>query len=540
MRPVKGHDYFFMVGDVRPPVCEALNVTQSVKWHDRGEKVDPSNRIEPRSSGESMRRFTAMTAVVAFLAAAPLASGAAPLPSSGRVSGDQARAAHSSSSLPAGYQDVSLPNGESSVNVCSYAVPAGTAHCDAEVRSDESALTEQPVGGWAPSSDTPSDSSSATIGDDGAYSPAYLQSAYNIASAERRVNGGGAGQIVGIVDAYDDPNLAGDLAEYRSFFGLSACTDGTVSTSSTGCVFEKVNESGETSHLPSPNSSWALETSLDVEMVSAICPSCQILVVEANSATTADLGTSVNTAVTIGADVVSNSYGGSEYSTENADSTSYYDHPGVPIVVASGDDGYGVEFPAASPDVVAVGGTSLTQNTDTGTRDGSETVWNGAGAGCSTDEAKPSWQHDTGCAKRTVADVSADADPSTGVWVYDTYDNSDSTELGGVPDFTIVGGTSVATPIVSSMFALAGNSLGSSAYPASYLYNDPDALYPVTSGSDGSCGTYLCNAADSQNGYNGPTGLGTPGGSPNSVAAFSASSAPVPRRSTQPRPAMPR
>ena len=437
-----------------------------------------------------MRKFTAMTAVVAFVLAVPLAAGAALLPSSGRASDNPVRAAHSSGSLPAGYQELSLPNGESSVNVCSFAVPAGTAHCDADIRSDAAALSEQPARGWAPPSDTPSDGSSATIGDDGAYSPAFLQSAYNIASAAA-VNGGGVGQIVGIVDAGGDPNLASDLAYYRSFFGLSACTDGTVSTSSTGCVFEQVNESGDASPLPSPNGSWPLEMSLDVEMVSAICPSCQILVVEASSALTDDLGTSVNTAVTMGADVVSNSYGGSEYSTENADSNSYYNHAGVPIVVASGDNGYGVEFPAASPDVVAVGGTTLTQNTDTGTRDGSETVWSDAGAGCSAYEAKLSWQHDTGCAKRTVADVSADANPSTGVWVYDTYDNSDSTESDGTPDFTIIGGTSVATPIISSMFALAGNPLGASTYPASYLYNDPDALYPVTSGSDGSCGTYL-------------------------------------------------
>jgi subtilase family serine protease len=349
------------------------------------------------------------------------------------------------------------------------------------------------------------------LGNDGAYDPSYLQSAYDVASASA-VNGGGAGQTVAIIDAYDDPNVASDLSYYRSFFGLPLCPTGTISSSATGCVFEKVDQSGSTAPLPSGNSSWGVEISLDVEMVSAICPKCQILLVEANSASISDLGTAVDEAVQLSANVVSNSYGSSEYSSEPTDSTHYYDHPGVAIVASSGDSGYGVEFPAASPDVTAVGGTSLTQLTNTGTRDGSETAWSGAGAGCSAYEPKPSWQKDTGCTNRTVADVSAVADPNTGVWVYDSYGNS---------GWAVYGGTSVAAPIISSFYALAGNHLGSPNFPASYLYNSPSSLYGVTSGSDGACGTYLCNAADSVvNGYNGPTGLGTPGGSPNSLAAF--------------------
>ncbi len=393
--------------------------------------------------------------------------------------------------------------GEADANVCSYAVPAGYAHCNVHIRIDSKARSERPARRARPSS---------TLGDNGAYDPSYLQSAYDVASAAA-ADGGGVGQIVALVDAYNDPNIAGDLAYYRSYFGLPACAAGTVSAGATSCVFEKVSQTGSTSSYPSGNSSWGVEESLDVEMVSAICPNCQILLVEANSNSLSDLGAAVNEAVSLGANVVSNSYGGSEYSSETSDSLTYYDHPGVAVVASSGDNGYGVEFPAASPYVTAVGGTSLTQLTNTGTRDGSETAWSGAGAGCSAYEPKPSWQKDTGCANRTVADVSAVADPNTGVWVYDTYGNS---------GWAIYGGTSVASPIIASFYALAANPLSSGGVPAAYAYASPSVLYDVTSGSDGSCSaTYLCTAVA---GYDGPTGLGTPGGSPNSMAAFVASS----------------
>jgi len=410
-------------------------------------------------------------------------------------------------SLGGGFFEHQGVNGETDVNVCSFAVPAGTAHCDTHVRTDPWAKRARPArgGGASPGS---------TLGNNGAYDPSYLQSAYNVASAAA-ASGGGAGQTVAIVDANSDPNVVSDLASYRSFFGLPSCPTGTISPSNKSCMFDVVNEFGNSSPLPQGDTGWGVEMSLDVEMVSAICPNCQILLVEANSASISDLGTAVNEAVALGADAVSNSYGSSEYSGETNDSTNYYDHPGVAVVASSGDSGFGVEFPAASSYVTAVGGTSLTQLTNSGTRNGSETAWSGAGAGCSAYVAKPAWQHDAGCAKRTVADVSAVADPNTGVWVYDTYGNS---------GWAIYGGTSVASPIIASFYALAGNKLGSANYPASYLYSSPGALYAVTSGSDGSCGTYLCNAADSQNGYNGPTGLGTPGGSPNGIVAFSAPS----------------
>jgi len=394
--------------------------------------------------------------------------------------------------------------GESDANVCSTAVPAGEAHCDLDIRIDSRARSQRPAHRARQSS---------VLGNNGAYDPSYLQSAYNVASAVA-ADGGGAGEIVAIVDAYDDPNVASDVSYYRSFFGLPGCPAGTVSPAATGCVFEKVSQTGSTTAYPTSNSSWAAEAALDVEMVSAVCAKCQILLVEANSDSLADLGAAVNEAVYLGAAVVSNSYGGNEYSSEHADSLNYYDHPGVAVVASAGDDGYGVEFPAASPYVTAVGGTSLTQLDSSGTRDGSETAWSGGGGGCSAYESKPSWQSDTGCPRRAVADVSAVADPNTGVWMYDTYGNS---------GWAIYGGTSVAAPVIASFYALGGNLPSSTGTPVSNAYANSSALYDVTSGSDGSCSpAYLCTAGA---GYDGPTGLGTPGQSPDSLAAFLATAA---------------
>ena len=323
----------------------------------------------------------------------------------------------------------------------------------------------------------------------GGYGPSDLASAYKLPTSN------GAGKTVAIVDAYDDPNAASDLSAYRSQFGLPACTTGN------GC-FRKVNQNGATSPLPSANSGWAGEIALDIEMVSATCPQCKILLVEASSPTTGNLGTAVNTAVSMGAIAVSNSYGGPESSSDPTSSTNYYRHPGVAITVSSGDNGYGVEFPASSPYVTAVGGTSL--HTASNSRGWTETVWNGAGSGCSRYETKPSFQHDSGCARRTVADVSAVADPNTGVAVYDSY---------GSGGWTVFGGTSVSSPIIASVYALA-TSANSGDYPNSYPYAHTTSLFDVTSGSNGSCsGSYLCTGTT---GYDGPTGLGTPNG----VAAF--------------------
>ncbi|HTI21358.1 MAG TPA: peptidase S8, partial [Kutzneria sp.] len=248
------------------------------------------------------------------------------------------------------------------------------------------------------------------------------------------------------------------------------------------------------------NGGWAQEISLDLDMASAICPKCNVLLVEASSASLTNLGAAVNTAVRLGANAVSNSYGGSESSSETSSEGTYYNHPGVAITASSGDGGYGVEFPAASRYVTAVGGTSLTKASNS--RGWSETAWSGAGSGCSGYVQKPSWQTDSGCARRTVADVSAVADPNTGVAVYD------STSYQGRKGWLVFGGTSVASPIIGSIYALAGNA--SSLNYASSIYSHTSALYDVSGGSNGSCGgTYLCTAVS---GYDGPTGLGTPNG----------------------------
>jgi len=372
-------------------------------------------------------------------------------------------------------------NSEQDVRSCAASPAPGFAACHAHVRIDAVARSERPARPGAKQSAT-------TIGNNGAYDPAYLRSAYNLNAY------GGAGLTVAIVDAYDDPNAAADLAQYRAHFGLPAAS------------FTKVDQRGGTAY-PIADKGWAEEISLDLDMVSAICPNCGILLVEADDNSMANLGAAVNRAVAMGAAAVSNSYGGGEYGSEASDSSAYYDHPGVVVTVSSGDNGYGVEFPAASNTVTAVGGTTLKQSTNTGTRNATETAWSGAGSGCSADMPKPSWQKDSGCSRRTVADVSAVADPNTGVWVYDTY--------GGDPGWMIFGGTSVASPIVASVYALAGHA-GANDTPASYPYADTAALFDITSGSNGSCGSsYLCTA---KAGYDGPTGLGTPNG----TGAFSA------------------
>ncbi|MCX4745436.1 putative Ig domain-containing protein [Kitasatospora sp. NBC_01287] len=325
------------------------------------------------------------------------------------------------------------------------------------------------------------------------YGPSDLSSAYALPS------GAGGGQTVAIVDAQDDPNAESDLATYRSTYGLPACT------TANGC-FKKIAEDGSTNY-PTGDTGWAGEISLDVDMVSAVCPNCHILLVEATSANMDDLGTAVNQAVSQGAKFVSNSYGGSEDSTDTSSDSSYFNHPGVAITVSSGDEAYGAEYPAASQYVTAVGGTSLSKASNS--RGWSESVWStssteGGGSGCSAYDAKPSWQKDTGCSKRTIADVSAVADPATGVAVYQTYGGS---------GWDVYGGTSASSPIIASVYALAGTPAAGS-YPSSYPYAHTSNLNDVTTGNNGTCSpTYLCTAGP---GYDGPTGLGTPAG----TAAF--------------------
>ena len=323
-----------------------------------------------------------------------------------------------------------------------------------------------------------------------------MQAAYALSTAS---SSAGSGQTVAIVDAYDDPNAVSDVSVYRNTYGLGGC----VVVAATGCNFTnggaitKVNQNGAQGGYPTANSSWGQEISLDLDMVSAVCPNCHILLVEANTNSFSNLAAAVNEAAALGATEISNSYGGGESSGQTSDTS--YDHPGIAITVSSGDAGYGVQYPASSPYVTAVGGTSLTQ--DGSTRGWAETAWSGAGSGCSAYEPKPSWQTDGGCARRSVADVSADADPNTGVNVYDTFGHGST--------WLVFGGTSVASPIIASVYALAGN--GATAVSGSYPYSHHAAsqINDVTSGTNGSCGSYLCTAGP---GYDGPTGWGSPNG----------------------------
>jgi subtilase family serine protease len=329
------------------------------------------------------------------------------------------------------------------------------------------------------------------------YGPSDLRSAYNLPA------NGGSGQTVAVIDADDDPDAASDLATYRQQYGLPACT------TSNGC-FRKVSSNGSSTSLPTKASAdQGAEDSLDLDLVSAIAPDAHIILVEASGGGVSNMGAAVNEAVKLGAKIVSNSYIWKQTSSDPTYDKDYYDHPGVAMVAGSGDWDYqwGVGYPASSPYVTAVGGTSLVKASNS--RGWNETVWNtkageGTGSGCSAYEAKPSWQKDTGCTKRTEADVSASADPDHGEAVYDSYQEN---------GWGVYGGTSAATPIIAGVYADAGTPTAGSD-PASFPYADPSALNDVTSGNNGSCSpAYLCTA---EVGYDGPTGLGTPNG----TAAF--------------------
>jgi subtilase family serine protease len=453
-----------------------------------------------------------------------------------------------------------------------------------------------------------------TTGPGSGLSPADIASAYGLT--------GGTSGTVAIATAYSDPNLEADLAVYRSTFGLPVC--GTAD----GCL-AIVGQDGSAT-LPEADSGWAQETSLDVDAVSAACPGCRILVVDADSDQLSHLGAAVNTAVRLGADAVSASWGDTEWRSWSSTSSTYFTHPGVPIVAATGDSGYGgAVFPAALPNVIAVGGTTLTGTAaSSGTasamqaltvHDGTvvaaaasatitadtravakarttlaaanhrlkalkkrahaarvhlkqaatahgkavwrrhartltrsvtkarraehtavarlksaqakllrdqakaaggttasataaqstrsgwvETAWDGAGSGCSAVVPRPSWQPSTTCAKRSIADIAAVADPQSGIATYDTF------ETGGA-GWVVAGGTSLATPLIAGMLVRSGHAARySSAQP---LYASSGGFWDITAGSNGSCSGALCTA---RTGYDGPTGLGTP----KSLASF--------------------
>lgn len=290
---------------------------------------------------------------------------------------------------------------------------------------------------------------------------------------------GGPATTVAVVDAYDDPSAVSDFNMYRAGYALPVAT------------LLKYNQTGQQSNYPKRSRGWALEESLDVDMMSAGCPTCTVLLVEANSNKFADLEIAEKEAVALGATVISNSYSG-RGATE-----SDYDYNGVTILASAGDDGYGIAEPADYPSVVAVGGTVLSQAS--GPRGYSEVAWGGTGSGCSK-QTKPKWEkpgQTPGCSGRVANDVSAVA---TNVAVYDT--------LGG--GWTTVDGTSVSSPLIGSVFGLAGNATRQNGGQTFWEAPHHAFLNDITSGANGSCSpSYLCNAGP---GYDGPTGWGTPNG----------------------------
>ena len=321
------------------------------------------------------------------------------------------------------------------------------------------------------------------------YGPADLRDAYKITAT------GSSSTVIAIVDAFGYTNAESDLGVYRANFGLPECT------TANGC-FKKLNSKGHQGNYPPQNIGWAQESALDLDMASAMCPNCQIWLVEAKTNSLAHLAQAVDKAAELGAHVISNSYSGHDPARTN-DYESSYTHPGIALTVSTGDAGYGRGYPATSPHVTAVGGTHLVR--DGSERGWAETVWHGAGSGCSKTHVKPAWQQDKGCKFRTVADVSAVADPATGVAVYGPGGN-------GVSTWLRFGGTSVSAPLIGGIYGANGGTVNFGSNP----YAHSDALFDITTGNNGTCKagpngrkTYLCTG---EVGYDGPTGLGTPNG----------------------------
>jgi putative cell wall-binding protein len=358
--------------------------------------------------------------------------------------------------------------------VCS-AAPAGQASCMLEVDPGSAV----PAG--ATDTATPSLSGYGL-------EPSDLRAAYGLSAVT-----GSSSATIAVIDAYDAPTIESDLGAYRSQYGLGTCTIAS------GCL-TKLTETGATSGFPAPTDlGWAQESTADLEMASAICPQCRLMLVEARSTDITDLGAAVNTAVAHGAKYVSNSYGSDVAGSTASYDSSYYRHAGVVMTAAAGDDGYGAAYPASSPWVTAVGGTTLSFTKGAWLQQ----AWSGTGSGCGTD-TKPAWQSDGLCSTRTMDDVAAAA---SGIALYLPGTDNSGWSTGN--------GTSLSSPIIAAVYALAGTPAAGT-YPVQYPYQHVSALHDVTSGTNGSCGTALCSAGA---GYDGPTGLGTPNG----VAAFRAS-----------------
>jgi subtilase family serine protease len=370
-----------------------------------------------------VKRLLALVSLFALAACSGAGTGALPggLDRAGagheRTAADsaQAQAADSPQALP-GDSPQALPGDSPQAlpgasYTCWQAQTAGSANCTLTVN-----VTIPPL----------KDPQTPALGIPG-YHPADLQSAYGLPA-------GNPGGTVAVVDAFDDPTAELDLAVYRAAFGLPPCT------SANGC-FRKLNGRGQPAPLPAPSLNWSQETALDLAMVSAGCPRCAIVLVEADSSSLDDLGGGVDAAAALGPLAISNSYYAAEWAGEQAEDA-HYRHPGIAITASSGDHGR-ASYPAASPYVTAVGGTTLS-------RGWSETPWAYAGRGCSAYVSAPAWQTGDPCATRSAVDVAAVADPATGVAFF-------STAGGG---WLVAGGTSVGAPLVAAAYALSGNPAG--------------------------------------------------------------------------------
>ena len=344
----------------------------------------------------------------------------------------------------------------------------------------------------------------------GCFGPPGLQKLYNVVSASKT---GGKGVTVALVDAYGYRGVQDDLNTYRKFFGLPACGKG---------CFSVVNQKGKAKPLPAQDIGWDGEQSLDIDMVSAICPNCKIILVQTDDNQNSNLQAGVGAAVKLGADIVSNSYGCPENYCTPVATNSSYDHKGVMIVASAGDSGAEAAQPCDLSTVICVGGTSVDVS-----KSGhfAESVWDGlvknqcgggpcaTGSGCSSIVEKPSWQHDKGCTWRSESDLSAVADPYTGVITACTPCSSDPSK----PLSSGHGGTSASSPIIAAMYALAGNAKTQNG--ATLWAHNGKGFNDVTSGTNSNkkAGTficpksyaYICNAGK---GYDGPTGWGSPNG----------------------------
>lgn len=372
------------------------------------------------------------------------------LPPSGTTAAHAVHTQGGATALPGGGA-TALPGGGATalpadeLLVCADGAAAGAADCTLAINLDVAPISDATT----PSNLLPG------------LHPADIANAYSLPLQN-------AGATVAIVDAYDDPTAESDLAVYRAAYGLPPCT------SQSGC-FRKVNQQGATTSYPPANPGWDEEISMDLDMVSAACPNCKIVLVEATSNSLDDLGASVDTAASLGAKAISNSYYGVEWNGETNEDA-HYRHPGVAITVSSGDDAQ-PWYPATSPYVTAVGATSLSGSTGSW----SESPWTYSGRGCSKYEPKPDWQGNNYCqGKRSTTDVTVIGDPLTGVSMYDST-------AGG---WVVGGGTSVGAPIVAAAYALSGN-----AYGTWYAYAHPSAFHDIA-----------------PVGYDWPTGLGSPNG----------------------------